>query len=97
MTNVIFTPAARREVCDAYAWYEKEQDGLGDSFMVHLSGLIERITTHPHHFPYAIADVRRSRITRFPYEIYFRERQETIYVIACFHSSRNPTSWQRRV
>lgn len=89
MANVIFTPAARLEIRDAYDWYEKEQEGLGGRLLSHLSDLIERISNQSHHFPFALEDVRRGRVTRFPYEVYFRERKGTIYVIACFHSSRN--------
>jgi toxin ParE1/3/4 len=41
-------------------------------------------------------DVRRARCRRFPYALFFRVIDETVHVIACFHSRRDPRQWQRR-
>jgi len=36
------------------------------------------------------------RLRRFPYGLFFRPSQDAIYVIACFHSGRDPAMWQSR-
>ncbi len=41
-------------------------------------------------------DVRKAVARRFPYCIYFRERDQRIIVLAVFHSARNPAIWKQR-
>lgn len=40
--------------------------------------------------------MRQVVFRRFPYRIYFRERNQRIVVLAVFHSARNPAVWQQR-
>ena len=44
-----------------------------------------------------LADVRRARLRTFPYGLFFRVVDDGVFVIACFHSSRDPRVWRRRV
>lgn len=90
-------PAARLEVIEAQDWYEKEKAGLGAQFRAEINHQVERIVEHPLHFPRMLADVHRVKLRRFPYGLFFRPLDDATYVIACFHSSRNPIVWQSRV
>ena len=90
-------PAARLEVIEAQDWYEAEVRGLGARFRAEVDYQISRIAANPLHFPEMLADVRRARVRRFPYGLFFRPLQDAIYVVACFHSSRDPMIWQSRV
>ena len=90
-------PAARLEVIEAHDWYEAERAGLGAEFRAEIDRQAERILAHPLHFPRMLADLHRAKLSRFPYGLFFRPLDEAIYVIACFHSSRNPIVWQSRV
>jgi hypothetical protein len=40
--------------------------------------------------------VRRALLRRFPYALFFVVEEQTLFVIACFHASRNPLQWQWR-
>ena len=95
--KVIFMPAARLEIIDAQDWYEKEKTGLGTAFRAEVDHQVARIMAQPLHFPRMLADVHRAKLRHFPYGLFFRSSDEAIYVIACFHSSRNPFVWQSRV
>lgn len=95
--SLIFLPAAQLEVIEAQDWYEKEAPGLGAQFRDELDVQAQRIMANPLQFPVILADVRRARLRRFPYGLFFRALPDACYVIACFHSSRDPTIWQRRV
>lgn len=95
--TIVFMPAARLEVTEAQDWYEKEQAGLGSEFRAEVDYQVERIQQNPLQFPRVMPDVHRTKLKRFPYALFFRLLDETIYVIACFHSSRNPINWQLRV
>lgn len=96
MLKVVIMPAARREIIDARNWYNGEVNGLGARFVDELDHQIERIITGPDQFPVMEADVRRARLRHFPYGLFFRQIEQTIYVLACFHSSRNPAIWRGR-
>jgi plasmid stabilization system protein ParE len=95
--KLVFMPAARLEVIEAQDWYEKERAGLGAEFRAEIDYQVARIAANPLHFPRMLADVHRAKLRRFPYGLFFRPSDETIFVIACFHSSRNPAVWQSRV
>jgi len=57
---------------------------------------LQRIRINPQQFPVIFVDLRRAPLRRFPYGLFFRLRADAIYVIACFHSSRDPQVWRRR-
>ena len=90
-------PAARLEAVEAQDWYEREAPGLGARFRAELDRQVERILANPFQFPVMLADIRRAHLRRFPYGLYFRPLDDAIYVIACFHSSRDPAIWQSRL
>lgn len=96
MHKIIFRKQARLEFDKAGDWYEKERPGLGMEFFAEIQLLIQRIANTPEQFPMLYRDVRKAVAQRFPYCIYFRERNQKIVVLAVFHSARNPTVWQQR-
>ncbi len=94
---MIFLPAARVELIAAQDWYEKESPGLGARCRAEIGVQIDRIATNPLQFPVLLKDVRRARLRRFPYGLFFRGLPEAAFVIACFHSRRDPMVWRARV
>ena len=96
MCQVIFRKQARLEFDEAGDWYEKERTGLGMEFLAEIQSLIQRISSTPEQFPMLYRDVRKAVAQRFPYCIYFRERDQRIVILAVFHSARNPAVWQQR-
>ncbi len=95
--DVFILPAAREEISTARDWYEGEVLGLGARFFDELTHQIEGISTSPFHFPMVQADVRRARLRHYPYGLFFRQVGDSIYIIACFHSSRDPMIWRDRI
>jgi len=94
---VIFTLAARAELIAAQDWYENEAPGLGRHFRAAVDAAIERMSANPRQFPVVHKSIRRARLRRFPYALMFvLEADETVAIIACFHGSRDPASWQKR-
>ena len=94
--TAIFTQAARAELIEAQDWYEAEAPGLGRRFREAIDTLAERMSTNPRQFPVVFKSVRRALLRRFPYALFFVIDEQTLFVIACFHASRNPLQWQRR-
>ncbi|MDP1946927.1 MAG: type II toxin-antitoxin system RelE/ParE family toxin [Nitrospirota bacterium] len=91
MRQVVFRQQARREFDQAGDWYEKERAGLGADFLAEIQSVIDRIASHPEQFPIVHRDVRKAVARRFPFCVYFRERELSIVVLAVFHGSRKPS------
>jgi hypothetical protein len=89
--------AARVEVIEARNRYDKQVPGLGARFLDELDHQAGRISANPLQFPAVLADVRRARLRRFPYGLFFRTVDEIIFVLARFHSSQDPLIWQSRI
>ena len=98
MHLVIFTRTASAELIDAQDWYENEAPGLGRRFRQAVEAVIERMSASPRQFPAIHKNVRRALLRRFPYALMFViEPDDALTVVACFHGSRDPAHWQKRV
>lgn len=96
MRPVIFRRQARSEYDEAGDWYEQERAGLGSEFLAEIERLLQRVASNSEQFPVLYRDVRKAVARRFPYCVYFRERNQHIVVLAVFHSARNPAVWRQR-
>jgi plasmid stabilization system protein ParE len=97
MFNVRLTAIAETELTETYDWYENERPGLGERFRSEVRIQITRIAEHPLQFPQVAPHMHRARVKHFPYTIIFKLHSDTAYVVACFHSSRDPMIWQKRL
>ena len=70
---------------------------LGNRFFSAIDATVARIGVNPLHFPVIHADIRRALVRHFPYALYFRIEPEGVFVMACAHTSRKPSTWQGRV
>ena len=59
--------------------------------------MIARIAIYPLIYQPVFRTVRRARLRRFPYGLFFRIDGDVVLLLACFHTSRNPVAWQVRV
>jgi toxin ParE1/3/4 len=95
---VEFHEHAAREFEAAIEYYERAVPGLGSRFRRAVESAVLRIRRHPKRFaihrktPFRVCLVRR-----FPYVIYFHEREKLIYVMAVSHGHRRPGYWRYRV
>src|ERR1700722_7483435 len=96
MLSVKLTPAAKADVNDAYDWYESILPGLGAQFNEEVVAAISRIEANPRMTAPVFEDVRRVLLRKFPYVLFFHVETEAVYIIACFHGSRDPKIWQSR-
>ncbi len=97
MWPVRFTEAARAELIEAHDWYEAEAPCLGHRFRAEIDSVVERMADNPRQFPMVFKTLRRARAKKFPYALFFLVEPEALLVVACFHSSRDPRQWQKRV
>jgi len=94
---VILHEAAELEAAEAITWYENEA-GLGAAIREEIEATIEKIVQLPLAFPIVYAaNVRGAQTHRFPYSIIFTIEENDIFVVAVFHTSRNPLVWKGRI
>ena len=95
--RVIFTPLAQAEFADAVAWYEARSVRTRNRFIADVLRLRDRLAENPLQYARLQGDARRAFLQAFPYMLIYRIGDEDIQVLGCFHTSRNPRSWRRRL
>lgn len=94
---LIVNPEAEADLADARAWYDGQRAGLGDLFLARVEEVFARIERTPELFDKAFHDLRLTRVRRFPYVVVYRIDDDQITVVAVYHTSCDPSGWQRRV
>ncbi len=94
---VILRFAAEADVLLAAEWYETRAPGLGAAFGRAVDACLSLIQRHPEGFQVVASDVRRARLRRFPFSVYYVAREQSITVIAVLHVRRDPREWQHRL
>ncbi|WAL61464.1 type II toxin-antitoxin system RelE/ParE family toxin [Thermocoleostomius sinensis] len=95
--NLIIRPEAELDIQDGFKWYETQVPGLGSEFIRAIDTCLSGIGRNPLAYPLLYQQARRALVRRFPYSILYVFDQNTVSIIACFHSKRNPKSWQERL
>ena len=91
-----FRKAARLEYDEAAIWYESQKVGLGSEFVEEIERALLVACEAPQQCPVILPDVRRVRVQRFPYFIFFRVRDNRLVVLSVFHVRRDPLVWRER-
>ena len=94
--RVVFRRAAELELQEAAVWYDRHRTGLGEEFIREIEAAVERAADSPKRYQIISGDVRATMARRFPYCIYFRERRDSLVVLAVFHGNRDPRVWKGR-
>ena len=93
-------PSFRRqaflEYMAAQRWYEKQRPGLAREFEAEIEHALLRACAAPRRFQEVVPDVRRIRVHRFPFGIYYRVRGRLLIVLAVLHARRDPDTWRAR-
>jgi toxin ParE1/3/4 len=91
MTQAIFHPAARREPEEAIDHYNAERQGLGREFREEVQRVLAILTRFPRLGQPVRGSVRRMRLLRFPYHIYYRLLElDNPRLLAVAHNRRRP-------
>ena len=95
--TVTILEIANREYLDSKEFYELEQKGLGLAFMAEVGYAITRIQQFPQLGDKSTSDTRRMLLTRFPFQIFYKEYESHIAIISISHQHRSPDYWVNRV
>jgi|TARA_B110000263_G_C14961345_1_gene352746 plasmid stabilization system protein ParE len=91
--EIVFSRNAKREMQEASAWYETQQEGLGREFLGRLEQASRTIAQDPNRCRLITNAYRRCLLMQFPYGIIYRVDDEIIFVAAVMHLHRKPEYW----
>ena len=69
--------AAELDIAKAQVWYETQQAGLGAEFRLEVSRVIDRLASSPLIYQIVHREIRRAKVRRFPYLVWYRVAVET--------------------
>jgi len=96
--RLVIRPVAAREITAAFDWYEGQSAGLGAEFLRALEAVLATVQRTPALYPVVRGRTRRALLRRFPYGVFFYEREaaQEVVVIAVVHGRRDLRHWQSR-
>jgi len=96
--NIDFLEVAARELDDAFAYYEYQQQNLGHRFIYEVWNTIERIRYYPKAWHGFSPNTRRCLVKNFPYGVIYQTKDaNSILIIAIMNLHRNPNYWIDRL
>jgi plasmid stabilization system protein ParE len=90
MHNVQIAPSAEGDLLDGYAFYERQDQGIGDYFLQSLASDIESLGLYAGIHPKSHLGLYRTASKRFPFSIYYQFDGNTAIVAAVLDARRNP-------
>jgi plasmid stabilization system protein ParE len=95
--KIRFLSVARRELDDAFTWYESHAVGLGYEFLDEMDRVVRRIKAYPDSCAELFPGLRRALLSRFPYGLIYGQEPDAIVVVAVAHLHREPRYWMDRL
>jgi plasmid stabilization system protein ParE len=82
---------AREDMQKSADWYNEQQSGLWERFLLHVIETFKLIEVNPLHYEEKFSrEFRFARVAVFPYVIVFKIKKHLVVINAVFHTSRNP-------
>jgi len=88
--NIRISPFAEKDLQESIGFYNDQKADLGDEFAETLNRTFNRILGNPNQFPFDYKNIKKARMDRFPFIVYFVLEESACYILGIFHSSRNP-------
>jgi toxin ParE1/3/4 len=93
---IVLRPEAEDDLVAAQTWYEQQRLGLGDEFADEVEDVFARVEFSPKLYAEVLPGVRRCKLRKFPYVVYYRILANQIEVIGVLHGRRDPQVWRNR-
>ncbi len=87
---------AEEELREAISWYESELEGLGEDLYLEVQRALSLVQESPLQYQLVHKQLRKAVVSRFPYSVIYRIRDDVIQVVAIMHQSRRPERWMER-
>jgi plasmid stabilization system protein ParE len=96
MLPLVVRPEAQADLLEARDWYNRQRADLGIQFVESVEEFFGRVHSNPESYAESFKGVRRGKLRRFPYVVYYRALDNQTEVLAVLHGSRHPRVWQSR-
>lgn len=96
MRTIRLHPEAEQDLLEAEQWYRERSDVAAQAFSLKIARALQSIAEGPLMWPVGRRGERRFVLSRFPYTILYRLRDDEIFVTAVAHHARRPGYWRRR-
>lgn len=96
MRAIGFHPEARTELLEAARYYEGQRRGLARRFLTAVREATDRIQSFPLSGRILEGDIRQCRVSRFPYGLIYRPKEDGLEIVAVMHLHRRPRYWRSR-
>ena len=83
---------ALQEEAEAYLFYERRSEGLGERFFREVEETLAKVTSNPSYYTFidATKTIRDVALNVFPFVIIFEEKPTHIEVYHVHHTSKEP-------
>lgn len=96
--NYRYNEVAEIELHEAAHFYENRAAGLGSEFLNAVDSGVTTILQSPTRWPDEGGGIRRCRINRFPYALFYRMTSpDEVEIVAVADLRRRPGYWRDRV
>jgi plasmid stabilization system protein ParE len=96
---LVFLPEVPAEIEATRDWYADRSLDVAQRFLASLEQVLLLIQSRP--LQGAYHDDRRlyryQRVADFPFMVVYREYDDHILIVACYHPSRHPDYWKERL
>lgn len=95
--DILIKPIVFLDAEDAVLYYEKQLTGLGKRFYNNFLASLHTIQQKPFTHSFVKEPVRRFKIEKFPYKIFYVVTDDTVNVIGLSHAKRSNAFVKRRL
>ena len=94
--SIVLTPDADADIGSGFSWYHRIAPNLALRFVSEGRATMDHIAEFPYRFQLVNGDVRRARLKRFPYNIYYSLDNDEEIITAILHRRRSDEIWKQR-
>ncbi len=96
MIHVKFHPEVKEDLAEAVCYYEKEEMGCGEKFLIEYDNTLQKIFKHSGVYRRFYHESRRLNLVRFPFAIVYECSGQSIYIKAVAALRKKPYFWRER-
>lgn len=96
MHDIRIGPAAQADVDVVCRWYESERPEAVRLWLEAFDWALKSVRKHPQWYVLIAENIRRIKLRRHSYTLYYRFSENEIEVLGVFHDRQSPDRWQSR-
>jgi len=95
--RLVVEPQAQADIDNTINWYDNQDFGAGSAFLTELKSVLGRIADKPARYPFHKPGLRRAKVKRFPYTVFYSQRDETVFIHAVMRHRRDLSTLDERL